>query len=340
MGVIETNIESIWFGAQAAKGTPATRPQKHMRKVGGDVDYNRTDGSENYSDLDQFGNAQDFVDSIIGNGNPTIQATPDDLAYILWLFFGSETVTTVGSDSRHRFVFSSSVPKWFTCWKRVGNEITLRQLFYDCRISSLAVECSSGSKIMRVTPTFMSLSGGRIYDVGDEPAIPQSDEDAFLLTEGEGAYLVDGVAMPISQFAFTMDRAYSTVPGDGVRAIELAPGNASITCTAQMTINEQGIAHYNRQIYGRAAPTSADSPITTIPQKGSLRGTIARTSPRARSLVAEIPGVKWSPDIAIAGNPDGGAADMTLSGAMRKVSGQPAISIDVLNGSAAYTVPA
>lgn len=339
MGVIETNIESLWIGVQRAKGTPAPAAQKHLRKVGGDVDFNRADGSENYSDLDQFGGAQDFVDTIVGNGNPVVQATPDDLAYLLWLFFGSETVATAGTDHRHTFRPGSSPSKWFTVWKRVGSEITLRQRFHDCRISQLVIECSAGAKIMRVTPTFVALSGGRLYDVGTEPATPQSAEDAFLHTEGEGAYLVDGSAMPISQFQVTLDRALTPVPGDGVRYTELAPGTARISCAATMTFNEQGFGQYLKQIYGRADATASDEPVVTIPAIGSLRGTLSRTSPRTRSLAVDIAGVKWSPDIAIAGNPDGGAADLGLAGEMRKVPTRDAITIDVVNGSTAYTVP-
>lgn len=335
MGVMETNVEGFWIAVQRAKGSPAATPTRHLRKVGGDVDFARTDGSQKYSDLDMFGDAQDFVDVVIGNGNPAIQATPSDLAFLLWLFYGQETVAVIGAGPDQRHTFDTfGIPKWFTCWKQVGEEVSLRQKFADCRISSLEVVAAAGQKIYQVTPTFISLAGGE-FSTDDWSSVAQSSEDAFLFTEGEGGYLVDTIALPISQFQITLDRALSPVQGDGPSPIDLAPGNAAINCQAQMTLNEDGLEQYNREIYGTPTPAARAQPIRTIPPLGSLRGTVTRSGTRA--MVAEVAGVKWSPTIPLAGSAEGGPAEMTLQGQMRKVAGRPAASFVISNGDAAYT---
>jgi hypothetical protein len=61
--------------------------------VGGDIVTNREDGSENWSDLDKFGSATDWINSVVGSGSPAFEADSDGLAYLNWLFHGAETVT-------------------------------------------------------------------------------------------------------------------------------------------------------------------------------------------------------------------------------------------------------
>jgi hypothetical protein len=56
-----------------------------------------------------------------------------------------------------------------------------------------------------------------------------------------------------------------------------------------------------------------------------------------RQLLLEVPGVKWSPDLAIAGNPDGGLTELPLAGEARKVSGQPFYRITTKSAEPAYT---
>src|SRR5687767_13916642 len=128
MPPVEPNVYETWVAKQTAKGTPATVATKKVRQVAGDLNVNRDDGSENFSDGTRFGDQQDFVNTILGNLNPTLQAQPDVLAYVCWLFFGGETVTGTGPYT-HEFVPGTNLGFWSTWWKKVGLAQVVRQKF-------------------------------------------------------------------------------------------------------------------------------------------------------------------------------------------------------------------
>jgi len=90
---LEPNINALWFGKQAAKGTENTTPAHRGIWVGGDLELNRDDGSEPYSDLSKYGDATDYINSLTGGGTLGIEATPSETGALLWLAHGQETVT-------------------------------------------------------------------------------------------------------------------------------------------------------------------------------------------------------------------------------------------------------
>jgi hypothetical protein len=94
----ELNIYGLWGGKQTAKGTPNATPGHRFIQVGGDFNMAKDEGSEDYSDLTKYGGATYWVNSLVGNGNPAIEATPSELAFLLWLQHGSEA-TTAGTNN-------------------------------------------------------------------------------------------------------------------------------------------------------------------------------------------------------------------------------------------------
>lgn len=89
---MEPNVYGLWFGKQPAKGTENTAPVHRAIQVGGDFNIARDDGNEGYSDLTKYGGNTDWINSLVGNGNPAIEATPSETAAMLWLAHGSEVV--------------------------------------------------------------------------------------------------------------------------------------------------------------------------------------------------------------------------------------------------------
>ncbi len=92
---LEQNINGIWAAKQVAKGSPVTMTTgtKRLRWVGGDLQTNRADGMEEWSDGTLFGDIVDFANTLVGNGAPVAQAQSGALAYIAWLAAGQEAVT-------------------------------------------------------------------------------------------------------------------------------------------------------------------------------------------------------------------------------------------------------
>jgi len=271
MPAIESRIGSAWFAKQAAKGSPATTAMKLGRKVGGDMTVARSDGAENYEDGQRFQNSQDFVDNILGNGNPTLQGQPGVLAALFYLMLGQEVVTGAGDPFEHVSTPNSAGSFWSTWWKKVGGGIVLRQKFNDCRLVSLRVEGSSATKIVRVIPTFISLDSGEIF-AGD-PVQAEDADDALIYTEGAGRFNIDGVVYRAhSSFAFTVTDGVAPWYGDDVVPQDVVFGQGNIAIeNVTMLVDQAGLSWYYTQIYGTPTPAVGAKPLRNIPLLGSYQ---------------------------------------------------------------------
>ena len=344
---IESNIYALWGGKQTAKGTPATAPATNgwrYIQVGGDLAVNRDDGSEGWSDLDRFGSQTDYVNSITGGGSPAIEAQPGSLGHLCYLFFGSVAVTGASDPYQHVFTPGTNGGFWATFWKRVGQNTIQRQKFNDCRIGSLTIEGSTGSRVVRVTPTILSLDPGEVYST--DPTKALDADQPWLYHEGQGTFAVNGVTLNgQSQFTATWDEGLGPYYGDDVVPVDLVVGNASISIAVTILVDAAGLQEYNKRIYGSASPTASTKPLKNLDAIGSYGFTVtSKTSAGnvtpSRTFALAIPGVKWMPDLSVPPNPDGGAVELSLAGSMRKVSGQAASTITITNGVAAYATSA
>jgi hypothetical protein len=54
-----------------------------------------------------------------------------------------------------------------------------------------------------------------------------------------------------------------------------------------------------------------------------------------RGIKIEVPGVQWHPDLAIAGNPDGGLTELPMAADARAVAGQPRMRLTLRTGDSA-----
>lgn len=351
MPILEPNYYALWAGKQTAKGTPNTTPSRRFIQVAGDFSVARDDGEENYSDLTKYGARTDWVNSLTGTGEPAIEATPTELAWLLWAFHGAETVTqdpaapAAATSQRHRFTPSTGLGHYLTAFMRVGSTVIRRHQFNDCLVTRIAIESSSANKATRVTPRILSLDPAAIYATDPTKALPT--ERPFLFTDAsvnagaasDGSITIDGtVYRGVSTFGLTIDDAWEPVFGDDTRPYDFVQGQPSVGVNATLYFDAAGLARWNTLVYGSASPAAGTKPLRSIPALGSIRGLLRqRDSTGAfnnRALDATVPGVKWAIPDAPGPNPDGGATELTLTGTMRPVSGQPAYTIDV------YTDPA
>lgn len=349
MPILEPNFYGLWVGKQTAKGTPNTTPSKRLVQVGGDFAMPRDDGSENFSDLRKYGRRQWWVNSLLGNGEPAVEATPTELAYLLWLFHGAETVTAVtGPPTAQKHTFNPSLGRghYFTSFVRVGQGSPRRHRFDDCLITKMVIEGSTANKAVRATPTVISLDPGAIFTADPSAAMPS--DPAFLYTDGTGTFTIDGVVFPgQSSFSLTIDDAWSPVFGDDVIPFDLVQGEPTVTFAAEVYFDSLAMTQFNNLVYGTASPTAGTKPLKTIPAYGSysfwLKQRTAAGALTGREFKLTLPAVKWTAPDAPGPNPDGGATAVTLSGRMEPPDLTDTIkpyTIDVntANGDVAFTV--
>lgn len=343
----EVQIYGLWAGKQTAKGTPNTAPGHRFKQVGGDFNAPREDGSENYSIGTQFTATQDWVNTLVGNGAPAIEATPDETAWQFWTMEGGETVTPQGGGmtgepvkSRHSFHPLPGLGFWHTYATRLGSSTLTQRQWNDCQIGQIELGGSQGSKAIRVTPTVICLDPAQVRNSDPVAAIP--DDRTFLYTDGTSRFTIDGtVARGHSEFTFVVNKDLQPVYSDDVTVYDLAIGNAVITISVTLFFDADGLAVFNKQLYGTAAPAANAKPIHNIPALGSysfeLWMTDATGARTFDDFKLDLPGVKWNVPDAPGPNPDGGAPSITLTGSYRPVTGQNPYNVDIDTDAAAFT---
>lgn len=344
--MIATNIYAAWAAKQTAKGTPATVATRRFKQVGGDVNINPDFGSENYSDLDKFGDATDWVNSIQGGGTPALEATATELAWLLWIFHGQEAVVSTAAPDptllkRHRFQPNANPGFWFTWWKRVGEPaLAVRHKFNDCRIAQAVLEASSANKAVRVTPTILCLDPGEQFTTDPTPGMPDATSPVLIFTEAEGTFTINGtVIRGHSQFQLTLNEALGAIFGDSTRPNEVArTGVASAGLGVTIQADSDALAYYNNEVYGTPTPAAGAKPQTRVPLLGSYSFKLDKKDSAGvltHRLQLDVPGVRWQPLDAFApANPDSGTTEVALTGGLRKNGSNPLYTLDVVTAQA------
>ena len=346
---LETNIHGIWGAKQAAKGTPATAPTtattgKHLRLAAqGDIATQIGQGSEQFSDLGLFGDAQDFVTTIIGQGAPPIHGTPDELAWLIWLFNSQETVTDITGPPAKKKHVSTPTPSlsWATFYKRTGSSIIDRKRYSDSVISQLEISAGTGQHILRAVPTIISLESGE--QIAADPTLVLPTTKAFLWTEVDGALKLNGgVIKGPTQYTITLNRNLEPIYADSPRPHDLQPGTPSLGVSVAMVLDQDAFDLANLLLYGTATPAAGDKPTPHIGALGALDLTHTQKDDSGavtgNSAQFEVPGVRWQKPGAVAvPNPGGGGGTLELTGSMRRVAGQPEWRSTVICDQAAFT---
>jgi hypothetical protein len=352
--VLEPNYYGLWLGKQSAKGTPNATPAHRLVQVAGDFSLAADDGSESYSDLSKYGATTDWVNSRTGSGEPAAEATPDELAFLLWAFHGGETVTSVTGPpaaSRHTFIPSLGRGFWLSAFRRVGQNVVQRHTYNDCLITRLVIEGSTANKAVRVTPRILSLDPAIPY--ASDPAATLPTDKPFLYTDGQGAFNIDGVVFAgQSQFGLTIDDAWDVVYGDDTVPFELVQGDPVVTLAVTALMDANALAEWNKLVYGTAAPAAGTKPSKRVAALGSYAATLTQRDQvgalTGRRFNLTVPGVKWTIPDAPGPNPAGGATEVSLAGSMRPTTPFNAstgsyatppytIDVDTAAGTVAFT---
>lgn len=346
---LETNIHALWGRKQTAKGTPGAAPGtsatgKRLRLAAqGAIATNVEMGSEPFNDLDQFGDAQDYITSIIGQGAPPVQATPDELAWLCWLFNGSETVSAiVGPPATNEHVGTPATNLFYsTFWRRTGASIIERIKNNDCVMSQMEIVCGTGQQVMRITPTIISLDPGEKF--ATDPSLGMPADKGFLWTEAEGNVNVNGsVLAGATQYTLTLNKNLEVLQAVSAKPYDLQPGTPTIGITMAMILDQAGFDLANFLLYGTTSPAAGAKPTVNLGTLGSfsvvhdqLSDAGVITGSKAKF---EIAGVRWERPGAVAvPNPGGGGGTLELSGQMRKVAGSPAWKSTIRSPQVAFT---
>jgi hypothetical protein len=343
---IESSAFALWAGKQTARGTPVATADKLLRQTDGGFGINRAFGNEQYGDGARFSNAVDFTDTVVGGGEPVIQAQPGAGAWLVAQTLGTDTLTGAGPTYTHTLTPANAGGRWLTVWKKVGVAVgPVRQKHNDTRVSQLALTCGAGQKVLHLTPTFMSVDPGEVFT--SDPV--KTDDDAsnatdypFIWTEATALWNIDGggagAIADVNELNLTINDNLDAWYGDDIRPATIVPGRGVVTMSLTLGVTDQVLPKFNLVHYGTASPTAGTKPVKTI-YSGSLDVTFTRGSAGTlRSWRLEVFKINYSPsDLNIEGAADGGALTIGLAGEARISGANPMVRLTAVNtDSAAY----
>ena len=338
MALMEQRVEGAWVAKQTAKGTVVATAIKRLRKAGGGMGVTRDDGAEVYSDGQRFGDRVDYVNTLVGEGNPVAMAQTGVLGYLVYLMMGAETVTGAAAPFTHT-VTPAGTGFWFGAWKRVGETVIQRQRFNDCRMRSLRIEGSSANKVVKATPDFVSLDPGEI--VATDPVKADDATVPWKHTEGEGRYLIDGtIHRGLASWAIVLNDAVTPGYGDSVVPFDVGFGMSEVQLDGlSLLLDPQGKDWYDRQTYGSVNPAAGVKPLRDLPALGSFEVDLLRgTGVTLEEFKATIPSARWAAPGPFEGNPEGGVPEIPMAASARVPAGvTPIITIVTKGADAAYT---
>lgn len=339
----ELNVSGLWVSKQTAKGTPNVVGTKRLIHTAGRLDPNPSYGSEPWSDLGIFPDATDWLDTLAGGGEPTLEATPEELAYLLWLFHGGEAVSAIAgppAKSRHEFEPIYTGRFWSTWFQRMGRSIIDRDQYNDCLLAQLVVSGSTADKAVKAAASVLSLDPAQ-KKVADPAAAPPV-KAPFIYTDGTGRFEIDGVVFEgHSAFTLTLSLDPQAGYGDKPTIHDVATGAAAVGISVTVYLDDDGAAEYNQLVFGSAAPAADAKPLQSLPALGSyafdLHAKDGTGAENGDAFDLDLPGVRWTPPAKPAPAPGGGVAELTLAGSMRKVAGESDYTIGVNCDDAAFT---
>src|SRR3954453_20268060 len=262
MALRELNQAAIWWAAQTAKGSAASVASKKGRWVGGNMAGQVSMGEEPYATGDRFNSTLQYPDELSGGGPPAIQGQTGPLAHLLWSFLGTDTVTGTGPYTHT--ITPGAVSKYMTWWTSVGATggaaSTIRR-HNDCRTSQVVIAGATDQKVIRITPTVISLDPDEV--ITSAPVKADDNTQPLLYTEGSASYTINGTVFPgHSSFAITLSDSLTPVYGDRLSAFDVAAGLGNVELSASIYLDATAQAFLNTVKYGTASPTAGTKPQT------------------------------------------------------------------------------
>lgn len=326
----ELNVYRFACGKQVAKATALAAPTQSLIAVAGDLAAARDQGSEAWSDGSTlFGGRTNWVNSVLGRGTLGIEMTPEQAAFLMYLFNGGETVAANAERAAyndHTFQPGLALPFWSTWWKKQGISPVQRQRFVDCLVGQVQLEGSTANKAIRLSPEVISLDPAENLTADPTwPALPSADL-VMLYHEAAGTFKIDTVTIRgHSQFTVVLNQAIAPNFTDDITPFEIQRGAPAATIACTIQADADGLAQWNKYLYGTTTPAAGAKPTRTLPALGSYefeakKGAGAGLLGRFKFKAA---GVRWNMPDWPAPNPGGGNAQLALAGTIEPVAGQP-----------------
>lgn len=327
---------ALWVGKQTAKGTAATDMQKRLPLIDGGLSPKSESAMRRFLDGKRFGKKVSFKKQTMVGGEVTILATPEALAFVESCIHTNETVTGASAPYTHSLDSSADDSAWLTFVQRIGTGATLlRDKFVDCRIVGYEINGSAGSDDpVTITLTVIGLTIETNQSADPTPLDDPNDEsEAYVWTDIAGSVEIDAQQFSnVSQLSLSVGTGEELYFSDDVTAYDVVSGEPTIDFAGTFLVDDDGLDLWNRIQYGTVSPAEGDG-ISRTEFKGSLSWEWAYGSTSAlRSATYTLNNVTLNTDSEITPSPEGGAAEISIAGAVEEGDdGSAAVEIEHKN---------
>jgi len=318
---LQTGKDIFYIGKQSAKGSLPAEPTFAHGLAGGGVKVDLTQEADKLTSayLSPAGASRSRAES-----GAEIETRSFLRSVGLYLLGALGNVVTTGSGTyTHTFDLGDTLP-YLACWNAKGDGTILA--VKDCKIDELAFEWEENNPLVMKA----KLPGGVLsFDTSVTPTVDETAASYFLPVGGTFQLDVDSatpVTTPIKGGSITIKRSASPQHYSGsIEAGDCHEGACDIE--VGFTITPDNMTTWRTIATG----TSNGSALATAPVYGSFAHTFVSGS---ASLKFEASRVAFLCDVPDA-NPEGGAAEVELSGICYRSSGKP-MTVTLVNAQASY----
>jgi hypothetical protein len=330
---------ALWVGKQTTKGVAATDMQKRLPLIEGGISPKSESAMRRFLDGKRFGKKISFKKTTAVGGEITLLATPEALAFVESCIHTNDTVTGSSAPYTHTLTSEADDSAWLTFVQRIGTgDTVLRDKFIDCRVVGYELEGSAGSDDpVTIKATVIGLTVEAAQAADPTPTDDPADEsEPYVWTDIAGSVEVNGDTFRnVSQLALSVATGEELYFSDDVSAYDIVSGEPSIEVAGTFLVDEDGLALWNQIQYGSAVPAEGDG-ITRDELKGALAWSWSYGATSAlRSASYTLANVTMTTDDEITPSPEGGAAEISIAGAVEEADdGTAALTVEHKNTDA------
>jgi hypothetical protein len=322
MAAVQTRLVQLGFAVQAAKGTPAVAPTYVVGLTGGkvyDVELEEGELDTTWSNrvLAGFDRTQ-----AVPVTDATIVAMPRSLGLLFKAALGAVATTGAGPYT-HAFTVADALP-YVTLWGKFGSADSAR--VQDAKIDELEFSWEkSGAATVKVK--FVGCGTDLSIAFPVPGAAAEMVVDGVLKGMG-GTFTVDGTSARVTGGSIKLSNSLEPiVPSSQITPDDIFEGKTSIEVS--LKVKPSDLTQWRKIVTGS---TSGSTVVANV-----LYGALALgfTGPTTVTLAFAAAKVAWSTAMPDA-DPNGGAAELTLTGRLvNPASGSP-ITATLVNSVVSY----
>lgn len=328
---VQSGIGRLWVAKQTASGSmtaAGSANQFSPKLVESTLVAHKAFDKAEYVDGEKYENSQIFTNEIAGElGNFKILGQPESAGRLLAHFFNEDVVTGTGPYV-HTITTTGVGGLYNTIHQLTGaTGNAVEHIYWDALLDMFSFECSSADPASMLDFKVIGRVGGQVYTSAPTAAI--ASQDAIAWPNVEGTITIDGtVYESIQGEKIEVDNQSDIARGDSPEVVSFISKRGTVTRSLTTFFNDETLPLFYLSLYNDSTPAAGAVPTSDVVSADvSTTYTVATN----QYITFTTPNLTFEPQEFQPVSPkgEGGAMELTLSGACRKDGSDPALTIEV-----------